>query len=76
MDRDRELPGAARVLTNSRDIKRRLEADGWHLQRTRGSHLIFDHAKSPGRVVLPQPKKDLPVGTVRDIYKTAGWPID
>jgi predicted RNA binding protein YcfA (HicA-like mRNA interferase family) len=36
------------MLTNSRDIKRRLEQEGWILQRVAGSHHVFKHpAKWP-----------------------------
>jgi predicted RNA binding protein YcfA (HicA-like mRNA interferase family) len=31
------------MLTNSRDIKRRLEQDGWILERVSGSHHVFKH---------------------------------
>ncbi|KAF0122323.1 MAG: hypothetical protein FD139_1094 [Methylocystaceae bacterium] len=30
------------MLTNSRDIKRRLEHDGWVLERVTGSHHVFE----------------------------------
>jgi len=63
------------MLTNSRDIKRRLEQEGWTLQRVKGSHHVFCHAT--GKViVLPHPKKDLGIGLARAIYKQAGWRPD
>ncbi|MDW8213738.1 MAG: type II toxin-antitoxin system HicA family toxin [Roseiflexaceae bacterium] len=31
------------------------------------------HPNKPGRVTVPHPKKDLPVGTLRSIYRQAGW---
>ncbi|WP_083911984.1 type II toxin-antitoxin system HicA family toxin [Desulfotignum phosphitoxidans] len=27
----------------------------------------------PGKVTVPHPKKDLPVGTLRSLYRQAGW---
>ena len=64
------------MLTNSRDIKRRLERDGWVLDRISGSHYVFKHPQSHGTIVLPHPKKDLGQGLVRNIYKQAGWKPD
>ena len=64
------------MLTNSRDIIRRLEQDGWILVRTKGSHHQFRHPAKPERVTVPHPKKDLPRGTVGAIYQQAGWPRD
>lgn len=64
------------MLTNSRDIKHRLEADGWALTRITGSHHVFRHPATGAIVVLPHPKKDLGEGLVHKIYKDAGWPKD
>jgi predicted RNA binding protein YcfA (HicA-like mRNA interferase family) len=64
------------MLTNSRDIKRRLEREGWILQRVTGSHHVFKHPRTSQLVVLPHPKKDLGPGLVRNIYKQAGWERD
>jgi predicted RNA binding protein YcfA (HicA-like mRNA interferase family) len=64
------------MLTNSRDIKRRLEQDGWELQRVTGSHHVFRHPSKAQTIVLPHPKKDLGRGLVRNIYRQAGWELD
>ena len=61
------------MLTNSRDIKRRLESEGWILDRVKGSHHVFRNPKTGKIVVLPHPKKDLGPGLVRAIYKQASW---
>ncbi len=57
---------------NSRDIIKRLQADGWELVATRGSHHQFKHPVKIGRVTVPHPKKDLPRGTISSIWKQAG----
>jgi predicted RNA binding protein YcfA (HicA-like mRNA interferase family) len=49
-----------------------LQADGWLLQRTRGSHHQFAHPSKPGTVTVPHPKKDLGKGLVQAIRKQAG----
>ena len=49
-----------------------LESDGWFLVSPRGSHRQYKHPEKKGRVTVPHPKKDLPLGTLRQIYKQAG----
>ena len=39
---------------------------------TKGSHVQLKHPAKPGRVTLPHPKKDLPMGTVMSVLKQAG----
>ena len=57
---------------NSRDIIAALEADGWHEVNRVGSHVQFKHPAKPGRVTVPHPKRDLPIGTLRSIEKQSG----
>jgi predicted RNA binding protein YcfA (HicA-like mRNA interferase family) len=64
------------MLTSSRDIKQRLERDGWILQRITGSHHVFRHPQTNETIVLPHPKKDLGTGLVRKIYRQANWDRD
>ena len=56
---------------NSRAIIRRLEAEGWVLVSSRGSHHKFK--KGAITLVVPHPKNDLPIGTARSIARVAGW---
>lgn len=59
------------ILTNSKDILSRLQAEGWLLVSVKGSHHKF---RRDGRtLVVPHPKKDLPLGAARSIAKAAGW---
>ncbi len=57
---------------NSRALIRELEAAGWVLARTRGSHHVFRHASRQGTVVVPHPRKDLGPGLIRAIRRAAG----
>jgi predicted RNA binding protein YcfA (HicA-like mRNA interferase family) len=57
---------------NSRDVMKALKEDGWEVVNIRGSHHQFKHPTKAGRVTLPHPKKDLPLGTVRNIFRQAG----
>jgi predicted RNA binding protein YcfA (HicA-like mRNA interferase family) len=56
----------------SANLIRLLEADGWALDRIRGSHHVFKHPVKPGIVVVPHPKMDLGSGLVAAILKQAG----
>ncbi|MHB1047032.1 MAG: type II toxin-antitoxin system HicA family toxin [Thermoanaerobaculia bacterium] len=56
----------------SAEIIRRIEADGWRLVKTRGSHHQFKHPAKQGRITVPHPKKDLPIGTLKSIERQAG----
>jgi predicted RNA binding protein YcfA (HicA-like mRNA interferase family) len=58
----------------SRLIVKRLLAEGWWEMYRAGSHAQFKHATKPGRVSVPHPRDDIPVGTLRSIYRQAGWP--
>jgi predicted RNA binding protein YcfA (HicA-like mRNA interferase family) len=57
---------------NSAHLIKLLKADGWFLVHTVGSHHQFKHPAKQGKVTVPHPKKDLPIGTVRSIFKQAG----
>jgi predicted RNA binding protein YcfA (HicA-like mRNA interferase family) len=59
------------MLTNSRDIIRRLQREDWSLERVTGSHHVFKSPVSGDTVVVPHPKKDLGKGLVHAIYKRA-----
>ena len=56
----------------SREIIQRLRRDGWELIRTKGDHHVFRQPDGGGIVVVPHPKRDIPVGTLRSIFKQAG----
>ncbi|CAN5445350.1 type II toxin-antitoxin system HicA family toxin [soil metagenome] len=57
----------------SREVMAKLKVDGWELVQIRGSDHQFKHPAKPGRVTIPHPKRDLPIGTVCSIYRQAGW---
>jgi len=58
---------------NSRKLLGKLQQDGWQVVRIRGDHHILQHPDFAHSIVVPHPKKDLPFGLVRKIYKDAGW---
>jgi predicted RNA binding protein YcfA (HicA-like mRNA interferase family) len=56
-----------------RDVIRLIEADGWQLARTRGSHRQYKHPTKPGLVTIPgHMNDDLAPGTLNSILKQAG----
>ncbi|MEH2042780.1 type II toxin-antitoxin system HicA family toxin [Nostoc sp.] len=55
-----------------REVIKRLEADGWYLARTKGSHRQFKHPDKPGTVtVAGKPNVDVPIGTLKNIWRHA-----
>lgn len=56
--------------TNSRKFLALLKAEGFEEVSKKGSHLKL--RKGDKTLILPHPKKDLPLGTVRSIYHQAG----
>lgn len=56
---------------DSRKIIQRLKVEGYQLVSVSGSHHKF--RKDGKTVIVPHPKKDLPLGTARAIAKQAGW---
>ncbi len=49
-----------------------IEADGWYLVTTKGSHRQYKHASKPGRVTIAgHPSHDLAPGTLSSILKQA-----
>lgn len=56
-----------------RDVIRVLQQDGWYLLTIKGSHRQFKHPTKPGRVtVAGNLSKDIPPGTLDNIWKQAG----
>lgn len=57
----------------SADIIKRLESEGWNQVGGKGDHMKFKHPAKPGHVVVPHPRKHIAIGTLRNIYRQAGW---
>ncbi len=49
------------------------QRDGWRRVRASGSHRHYAHPTKPGVVTVPHPRKDIRVGTLRNIFRQAGW---
>ena len=57
---------------SSREIIKRLRAEGWEIDRQAGSHVQLRHSEKPGTVTVPHPRKDFPKGTLQSIEKQSG----
>ena len=56
-----------------RDLIALIEADGWRLVRTKGSHRQFHHPSKVGTVTVSgKPSVDVPPGTLGSVLKQAG----
>jgi predicted RNA binding protein YcfA (HicA-like mRNA interferase family) len=58
---------------DSVEVTRHLEMDGWKLIGGKGDHRKYRHPERGLQVVIPCPRKDIPIGTLRQIYRQAGW---
>lgn len=55
-----------------REVIRLIEADGWYLVETKGSHRQYKHPVKPGRVTIAgHPNDDLAAGTLNSVLKQA-----
>jgi len=54
------------------DVIKMIEADGWYLVATKGSHRQYKHPTKPGRVTIAgHPNHDLAPGTLNSVLKQA-----
>jgi predicted RNA binding protein YcfA (HicA-like mRNA interferase family) len=60
------------VLVHSREIIRILLREGWIQTGRKGSHVQFEHPGKPGKVTVPHPKRDMPIGTLKGIERQSG----
>ena len=56
------------------EVLRRLRADGWVRDKSKGGHRQFKHPARPGRVTVSgKSSPTVPPGTLASISKQAGW---
>ncbi|SNS02901.1 Predicted RNA binding protein YcfA, dsRBD-like fold, HicA-like mRNA interferase family [Anaerovirgula multivorans] len=61
---------------SSREIIKILEHNGWYIARVKDDHHQFKHNSKKGAITVPHPKKNIPVKTVKSIFKQAGIEIE
>ncbi|WP_048127975.1 MULTISPECIES: type II toxin-antitoxin system HicA family toxin [unclassified Methanosarcina] len=60
-----------------REVIKLLEADGWYLVATKGSHRQYKHPTKPGRVTIAgHSGDDLAPGTLNSILKQAQLKVE
>jgi len=57
---------------NSQAIIAVIQRDGWVQVAQKGSHVQFKHPTKKGRVTVPHPKRDVPIGTLKSIERQSG----
>ena len=63
-----------RGTKSPKEVVRMLLKDGWYEKRKGpGDHVQYMHQKKPGRVSIDMGSRDIPMGTLRNIYRMAGW---
>jgi len=56
-----------------RELLRLLQAAGWEVKRRGpGDHVQLVHATKPGKVTVDMGASDIPIGTLRNVFRQAG----
>ncbi len=62
----------ALLVKKVKQVIKVLEADGWYLARTRGSHRQYKHPSKSGTVTVSgKSSVDVPIGTLKNIWRQA-----
>jgi len=56
----------------SREVLKALNDAGFVLVGQKGSHVQLKHPDRAGRVTVPHPRRELPVGTIMSIERQSG----
>jgi predicted RNA binding protein YcfA (HicA-like mRNA interferase family) len=62
-----------RLTESPKDIMRRLIADEWAMRKGKGDHINFTKPGVRFVVTIDTGVREIPVGTLRSIYRLAGW---
>ena len=61
------------MLMTVKELISQLEADGWFLVRTKGSHRQYHHPGNPGTVTVSgKLSVEIPIGTLNSALRQAG----
>ena len=58
---------------DSHDIVQRLEREGFEVVSVAGPHRKYAHPTRQQEIIVPYPRRDLPLATARALYRDAGW---
>lgn len=59
-------------MMSSREILKKLHADGWYVIDQKGSHVHLKHPTKPGKTTVPHPKRDLSKRVIKSIERLTG----
>lgn len=62
-----------RPTETPKEVVRRLLADGWTERKGKGDHRNFVKPGRPVVVTVDMGVREIPIGTLRNIYRQAGW---
>ena len=63
-----------RPTMTPKEVVKRLESEGWFVaRRGPGDHVQLKHPDRPGRVTVDMGVRDIPIGTLRSLFRQAGW---
>jgi predicted RNA binding protein YcfA (HicA-like mRNA interferase family) len=57
---------------HSREIIDKLLGGQWFKVSQKGDHVQFKHPMKAGRVTVPNPERNIPIGTLKSIEKQSG----
>ena len=66
------MVSAKRPTESPKEVVRRLLADGWIERKGKGDHRNFKKLGF-GVVTIDTGVREIPIGTLRNIYRVAGW---
>jgi len=70
--RPRNIKTTGGCILKVREIIKIIEADGWYIVATKGSHRQYKHPEKPGRITIAgHLADDLAPGTMNSIFKQA-----
>jgi predicted RNA binding protein YcfA (HicA-like mRNA interferase family) len=61
------------LLESPREVVRRLLADGWIERAGKGDHRNFTKLGQSMVITVDLGVREIPIGTLRSIYRKAGW---
>lgn len=62
------------IERRTRAVMAALPAEGWQVHRRGpGDHVQLKHPAKPGKITVDTGENEIPTGTLRSIYRQAGW---
>jgi predicted RNA binding protein YcfA (HicA-like mRNA interferase family) len=55
------------------EVRKKLLTNGWVERAGRGDHINFNKPGHPFVITIDMGVREIPIGTLRSIYRKAGW---